>query len=81
MRTKAEALASPEAGDRWRIGGNNWAFEGCDLRIDRWEGTSGVFSQGGLISQMFLCNWDSDLLAKFNEWAAGAEYLGNEGEQ
>jgi hypothetical protein len=46
------------------------------LTVERWEVTSGVFNQGGLMSQMFLCNWHDDLLEKFRRWAATAEYLG-----
>lgn len=76
MRTKADALASPMAGDRWRKGGGDWAEKGCLLTIERWEGTSGVFNQGGLMSEMFLCNWHDDLAGHFRRWAENAEYLG-----
>lgn len=76
MRTREEALASPQPGDRWRIGGENWAEEGCDLEIHKWEGSSMVSAQAGLMSKMFFCNWDANLLAKFQRWAKKAEYLG-----
>lgn len=78
MRTKAEALENPMVGDRWRKGGDEWADKGCDLTIDRWNGKSGVFSQAGLMSKMFFCDWEEDMHAKFRRWAADAEYLGPE---
>lgn len=76
MRTKAEALANPMPGDRWRKGGERWAEKGCMLTIERWEGTSGVFHQGGLMAEMFLCNWHEDIHGLFRRWAENADYLG-----
>jgi hypothetical protein len=68
MSQNRDPRKDPRLGDRWRKGGHKWAREGCDLTIDRWDGTSGVFSQCGLISKMFLCNWDANMLYKFNKW-------------
>lgn len=72
MRTKAEAMANPEAGDKWSEGtveafypphdGLNWPEGSVSVRNGRYR-----------LYLTFNGGWQ--------RWAAGAEYLGNEGDR
>ena len=65
MRTKAEAMANPMAGDRWGMGENEFTI--------RKHKRGRVYYYN-----LWLLRNDSCPLAWFKTWAAGAEYLGNE---
>ena len=71
MRTKAEALAKPMAGDRWRNGESTLTVEIA--------GGAGVFSfsfSGYLQDTPPRIAWHENWLPLFRRWAANAEYMG-----
>ncbi len=63
MRTKAEALANPMAGDRWGMGGNEFIIR--------------KFARGHVhYYNSWLRRNDSCPFAWFDQWAENADYLG-----
>lgn len=70
MRTKAEAAANPQAGDRWRKDGGT-----CELFMH--SGNNAGFKWDGPISSMPpLTRWDEPWLPSFQKWCRDADYLG-----
>lgn len=68
MKTKDQAIASPEAGDQWERGT-------VRLEIVSWYGWGGIFEQTGKLTDAFVCQ-SADCAAQFRDWCAGAEYAG-----
>ena len=67
MRTKAEALEKPMAGDRW------WKGKG-ELALTKFSDISLGYQATGM--RPINCNNRDPLSVNFRRWAANAEYLG-----